>query len=34
VFTVEKVKVTGNHHYPDETMEEWLLDDEHCWNSL
>lgn len=34
VFTVEKVKVTGNKHYPDETMEDWLLDDEYCWNSL
>lgn len=34
VFTVEKVKVTGNHHYPNETMEDWLLDDEYCWNSL
>ena len=34
VFTVEKVKVTGNEHYPDETMADWLLDDEYCWNSL
>ena len=34
VFVVKKVKVTGNEHYPDETMEDWLLDDEYCWNSL
>lgn len=34
VFVVQKVKVTGNEHYPDETMEDWLLDDEYCWNSL
>ena len=34
VFTVKKVKVTGNEHYPDEAMEDWLLDDEYCWNSL
>ena len=25
VFTVEKVKVTGNEHYPDETIREWIL---------
>ena len=34
VFVVEKVKVTGNEHYPDDAMEDWLLDDEYCWNSL
>ncbi len=34
VFTVEKVKVKGNKHYSDKAMEDWLLDDEYCWNSL
>ena len=34
VFTVEKVKVKGNEHYSDKAMEDWLLDDEYCWNSL
>ncbi|MFG6384050.1 MAG: cell division protein FtsQ/DivIB [Lachnospiraceae bacterium] len=34
VFTVEKVKVTGNEHYSDEVMKDWLLDDEYSWNSL
>lgn len=34
VFTVEKVVVKGNHHYSDEVIQEWLLDDEYSWNSL
>lgn len=34
VFTVEKVVVSGNEHYSDETIEDWLLDDEYSWNSL
>ena len=34
LFTVKKVKVTGNEHYSDEAMKDWLLDDEYSWNSL
>ncbi|MCI8300409.1 MAG: cell division protein FtsQ [Lachnospiraceae bacterium] len=34
VFTVEKLEVTGSERYSDEVIEEWLLDDEHSWNSL
>lgn len=34
VFTVEKVVVTGNEHYQDEMIEEWVLNDEYSWNTL
>ncbi len=34
VFTVEKTVVTGNEHYPDRTITDWILDDEYSWNSL
>lgn len=34
VFTVEKVEIVGSEYYPDEAIENWLLDDEHSWNSL
>lgn len=34
LFTVEKVEIAGSAHYPDEVIEEWILDDEYSWNSL
>lgn len=34
VFTVEKVEVDGNKLYTDESIEEWVLNDEYSWNSL
>lgn len=34
VFTVETVEVVGSELYPDEAIEEWLLDDEYSANSL
>ena len=34
VFTVEKVVVTGNEHYEDALIEEWVLNDEYSWNTL
>lgn len=34
VFTVEEVVVTGNELYADETIEEWVLNDEYSWNTL
>lgn len=33
-FTVKKVIVKGNEHYPDEKIEEILLKDDYAWNSL
>ena len=34
LFTVESVAVEGSSLYADEVIEEWLLDDDHSWNSL
>lgn len=34
VFTVEKVVVTGNDHYEDTLIEDWVLNDEYSWNTL
>lgn len=34
LFTVDKVIVSGNSYYPQEVIEEWILDDEYSWNSL
>lgn len=34
LFTVENVAVEGSSLYADEVIEEWLLDDDHSWNSL
>lgn len=34
VFTVEKVVVTGNEHYENEMIEQWVLNDEYSWNTL
>lgn len=34
LFTVEKVTVAGSERYPDEVIEQWLLNDEYSWNSL
>lgn len=34
VFTVEKVEVTGNEHYDDDVIAEWILNDEYSWNTL
>ncbi|MCD8301111.1 MAG: cell division protein FtsQ [Clostridiales bacterium] len=34
VFVVEKVNVEGNEIYSDEQISEWVLDDDHSWNSL
>ena len=34
VFTVEKVVVTGNEHYEDAVISEWVLNDEYSWNTL
>ncbi len=34
LFTVDKVVVSGNSYYPQEVIEEWILDDEYSWNSL
>lgn len=33
-FVVKKVYVEGSTVYPDEKIEEWVLNDEYCWNSL
>ena len=34
VFTVEKVEITGNELYTNQQIEDWVLNDEHSWNSL
>lgn len=34
LFTVEKVVVEGSELYPEEAIEQWLLNDEYSWNSL
>lgn len=34
VFTVEQVDVEGNEIYPDQKIEQWVLNDEYSWNSL
>ena len=34
VFTVEKVEIVGSEYYQDESISNWLLDDEYSWNSL
>lgn len=34
VFTVKKVVVTGNEHYEDAMIKEWVLNDEYSWNTL
>lgn len=34
LFTVDKVIVSGSTFYPQEAIEEWILDDEYSWNSL
>jgi len=34
VFTVEKVEVTGNTIYQDETIKQWILNDDYSWNSM
>lgn len=34
LFTVKTVKITGNDHCPEETIKEFILNDEYSWNSL
>lgn len=34
VFTVQNVTVKGNSIYPDEKIQEWVLNDKYSWNSL
>lgn len=34
LFTVKTVKITGNDHCPEETVKEFILNDEYSWNSL
>ncbi len=34
VFTVENVVVTGNEHYDNDMIKEWVLNDEYSWNTL
>lgn len=33
-FTVEKVEVEGTDLYSDETIKQWVLNDDYSWNSL
>lgn len=33
-FTVEKVEVEGTDMYPDETIKQWVLNDDYSWNTL
>jgi cell division protein FtsQ len=34
VFTVQNVIVEGNEHYSDQAIQDWVLNDEHSWNTL
>lgn len=34
VFTVRNVEITGNELYTDKQIRDWVLNDEHSWNSL
>lgn len=33
-FTVKQVQVEGTDLYPDETIRQWVLNDDYSWNTL
>lgn len=34
IFVIDQVVVTGNEHYQDEVIQQWILNDEYSWNTL